>query len=745
MKATLLALFVALLMVGCGEDPEGISPRSNQATVETPDLDDPEILDEIFADALDMLKAEKRENKGQVLLYKPGEQTPYTGWVKGTEEEISLLFQSKDGQTDGCSIAWNKSGQKLIHMSIKEHKQDGVTRQWYANGQKRSQEDWKVGKFMACVAWKPNGERCQHTNLMDGDGVVLTYEEDGEEDWLVIFSTYKDGEWVSKSDPHPIKVKSAEEMTEDIDDLLEELEIRSSRPDYGLGPETLDRIIADAIDFDSLHLNAGLFLDPQKESMYTGWAKWVWSNGQVKYLVRFKDGKQDGPNIWWYKNGNKRSEDNWKANRQDGLSIIYNEDGTQRERTTWNHGKLMTAVAWRPDGEECPHTNIVKGNGVVVRYNYDGSEKTRFTYQDGELVSQTPINEKSLSEMLDNIEAEDLIEVLGNNSNPYDIDALLGKAEKLSSSREKEGGALPQQLPEVALDSQRKVTPPPAQSALPSSTTGSSEEIRKLAKNHYFGRESAPDYERAFALFTHLANAGDAEAARYLGVAYLRGKGVSKDSVKALQWFRVASQRGDALAAKNVRMLTTTPEFDEAMPEAKDKEAQQLVPIRAEDEAKAQTKQIGLDYHTIILNAVDQGDMGDNYTGWGKSMDNDGQIANLVQYKNGKRDGLSFYWHKNGQKLQEGNYKEGKRDGFQTYWFEDGLISSRSIFRDGKIMSGVSWKPNGEKCPVTKIDEDGNGVVVHYYVIEGEYPELYRETYKAGEPILELTPSAPNP
>ena len=534
MKATRLVIFLALLIVGCGEDPEGISPRSNQASVETPDLDDPEKLNEIFADALDMLKAEKRKNKGQVLLYKPGEQTPYTGWVKVTEdEEISLLFQSKDGQTDGCSIAWNKSGQKLIHMSIKEQKQDGVTRQWYANGQKRSQEDWKADKFMTCVAWKPNGERCQHTNLRDGNGVVLTYEEDGEEDWLVIFSTYKDGEWVSKSDPHPIKIKSAKEMTEDIDDLLEKLEVGSSKTDYGLGSETLEQIIADAIDFDSLHLNEGLFLDPQKEATYTGWAKWVWSNGQVKYLVRFKDGKQDGPSIWWYKNGHKQSEDNWKANRQDGLSITYYEDGTQRERTMWNNGKLMTAVAWKPDGQECPSTNVMKGNGIVVRYNKDGSEEIRFTYQDGELVSQTPIEEKSPSERMENMNADALPGPL--ESNNYDFETNLEETDQLTSSP------------------QDGVFEGPVQQ--PSSGSGSSEEIRALAKNHYFGRESAPDYKRAFALFTQLANSGDPEAARYLGIAHLRGKGVPKDNVKALQWFRIASQRGDALAEKNVRML----------------------------------------------------------------------------------------------------------------------------------------------------------------------------------------------
>ena len=201
-------------------------------------------------------------------------------------------------------------------------------------------------------------------------------------------------------------------------------------------PKTLNKILADAIDFDSLQMVSGFFLDPQNKAKYTGWAKWVLSNGHVKYLVRFKEGKQDGPNIWWYKNGQKRSQDNWKANRQDGLSIKYNEDGTQRERTTWKDGKLMTAIVWKPDGEKCPATNVLKGHGIFVVYNKDGSQKKRFTYRDGELVSQTPIEKKSLSERIDNIEVDDLLAVLGKNSNTYDIEALLGEAEKFSSSQD---------------------------------------------------------------------------------------------------------------------------------------------------------------------------------------------------------------------------------------------------------------------------------------------------------------------
>lgn len=76
-----------------------------------------------------------------------------------------------------------------------------------------------------------------------------------------------------------------------------------------------------------------------------------------------------------------------------------------------------------------------------------------------------------------------------------------------------------------------------------------------MAKKHYFGREAVLDYDQSIRLFTESANAGDAEAARYLGIMYLRGKGVPKDNAKAFQWFTLASERGDSLAKKNANML----------------------------------------------------------------------------------------------------------------------------------------------------------------------------------------------
>jgi len=50
------------------------------------------------------------------------------------------------------------------------------------------------------------------------------------------------------------------------------------------------------------------------------------------------------------------------------------------------------------------------------------------------------------------------------------------------------------------------------------------------------------------------------------------------------------------------------------------------------------------------------------YTGWIKEMYNNGQVKELVHYRDGKKDGLLTTWHDNGQKEGEVNYKDGKKD-----------------------------------------------------------------------------------
>jgi antitoxin component YwqK of YwqJK toxin-antitoxin module len=237
MNKLLAAMFVALLMVGCGGDtkkPAGDSPESNASLVETPpaktaevggiDLDDKETQDKIIAEAIDYDKIQKRDKGGERLGYAPNEQTPYTGWAKGMHDngQIKGLAQFKDGKPDGLETLWDENGQKEVEGhwkdgkedglatgwsengqkigegNHKEGKKDGVHTKWWSDGQKRVQEKFVLGtKEGVSTAWHPNGEKMSEYLFQDGkivDGVYTVRDEDGTKYKI----TYKDGGRVSQ-------------------------------------------------------------------------------------------------------------------------------------------------------------------------------------------------------------------------------------------------------------------------------------------------------------------------------------------------------------------------------------------------------------------------------------------------------------------------------------------------------------------------------------------------------------------
>ena len=141
MKAMLFALFVALLMVGCGESsiPKAI------------DLDDPTTLDRIIAEAIDVEKAGMTDapilpwNHRRRLA--PGTQKPYTGWMKSmyANGRVKGLSRLKDGIRNGQSVEFYENGRKESAGSMKDHRYYGLQTQWYENGQKWSEQNYKDG------------------------------------------------------------------------------------------------------------------------------------------------------------------------------------------------------------------------------------------------------------------------------------------------------------------------------------------------------------------------------------------------------------------------------------------------------------------------------------------------------------------------------------------------------------------------------------------------------------------------
>ena len=70
------------------------------------------------------------------------------------------------------------------------------------------------------------------------------------------------------------------------------------------------------------------------------------------------------------------------------------------------------------------------------------------------------------------------------------------------------------------------------------------------ARRYYAGVGVPQDFERAFTLFSSLARKGNAEAARFLGLMLLTGRGCEKNAAQAEDWLRRASAAGDEAATR---------------------------------------------------------------------------------------------------------------------------------------------------------------------------------------------------
>lgn len=75
-------------------------------------------------------------------------------------------------------------------------------------------------------------------------------------------------------------------------------------------------------------------------------------------------------------------------------------------------------------------------------------------------------------------------------------------------------------------------------------------DIINSARKFYTGVGVEQNYAKAFELFFPLAQGGNPEAARFVGLMYLSGKGVNKDLKLAKQWLSVAAQKGDKSSIK---------------------------------------------------------------------------------------------------------------------------------------------------------------------------------------------------
>ena len=141
--------------------------------------------------------------------------------------------------------------------------------------------------------------------------------------------------------PPPAETPVAESPSEEL-----------SESPNSLSDADVERLLKDAVEFDSLEERDGLYYQVNESEPYSGWAKKMYDSGQVQGLAQFKDGKPDGLATTWHENGQKQFEATYKDGKMDGLETTWHENGQKWRETIYKDGEQLSEKYWNSKGEE---------------------------------------------------------------------------------------------------------------------------------------------------------------------------------------------------------------------------------------------------------------------------------------------------------------------------------------------------------------------------------------------------------
>ena len=101
----------------------------------------------------------------------------------------------------------------------------------------------------------------------------------------------------------------------------------------------------------------------------------------------YENEKQVGLSTGWYENEWKKWESNWKDGARNGRTTKWYANGQKSLEENHKNGKLVSAVAWKRNGENCLVTSVKDGDGVCVWYHEDGTESFRIFFKNGQRVN----------------------------------------------------------------------------------------------------------------------------------------------------------------------------------------------------------------------------------------------------------------------------------------------------------------------------------------------------------------------
>ena len=198
MKKIKAILCLLTLFGGCGTDKADNESSATRSTSNDEisnsndtylgirlEFEDNATLSKILARSVDINKLQFREERGVNIYYfgiSPTSKLPYTGFAKLIRnKKLQELWEIKDGKKNGLFMSWHKTGQKKIQGRYLQGKWDDLWTTWYLNGIKKYEQVYKSGKLISAKANTPNGQACPLTNLSNGTGIRIFYNEDGNE------------------------------------------------------------------------------------------------------------------------------------------------------------------------------------------------------------------------------------------------------------------------------------------------------------------------------------------------------------------------------------------------------------------------------------------------------------------------------------------------------------------------------------------------------------------------------------
>ena len=131
-----------------------------------------------------------------------------------------------------------------------------------------------------------------------------------------------------------------------------------------------------------------------EEKQFNGLIKKNWINGNSRYELNFKGGKQEGISKSWYSNGNLKQTRNWVSGEWYGLWTDYFENGSKECEGFYRGGKLIgNYTTWYENGNkqyEGPSDGSSKPkekDGLTTKWYESGQKCLEKTYKDWKEIS----------------------------------------------------------------------------------------------------------------------------------------------------------------------------------------------------------------------------------------------------------------------------------------------------------------------------------------------------------------------